>query len=672
MRLAIVGCGHIAQVYARDLATYDTLEIVAATDLVPSRAEQLVAAFGGTAYPDLNTLLSDSSAEAIVNLTIHAAHAAVTRRGLDAARHVYSEKPLALDPAEARALVEQAEAHGLKLGCAPISVMGDAQRHAARLLRDGRCGPIRMVYAICNLGRLTEWNANPEPFLRIGPLFDGAVYPLTLLTHLFGPVQRVASAHQSLLLDTHEHDGRHFSVDTPDHTIAVLEFADGVQAHLTASMYVPYQTKHFNSLEFHGDDGSLFLRNAGDTTSADAEAVQFARLGQGYRPVPLPHPLQPRGYAAGIEDLRQAVASDRAPRASGCHAAHIVALIRAIQQSAQENAPVPVDALGFTAAPSSSPDASHPSNPEGPTSNSEPATLNSNRPALPPIGFGCSRYRGGSTYVDLRPAIETALDMGVRLLDGAELYGNERQMGQLLQQPGRPDREHLFLISKVWHTNHEPDRLIAACRQSREALQVDTLDAYLLHGPQAWAYTEPLTDLRTRSHDAATALTFPTNEDGQIRTAEVDLATTWRAMESLVERGWTRAIGVCNFDRRQLADLLDIASIAPALNQIECHPYHPRTELVDWCHDRQIAIMAHSPLSAPGLLEDPTLQQIAKRHDASTAQVILRWLIQRDIVPIPSSTQPTHIQQNLDVFGFHLSDEDRAAIRTLHQPEFSR
>jgi alcohol dehydrogenase (NADP+) len=272
----------------------------------------------------------------------------------------------------------------------------------------------------------------------------------------------------------------------------------------------------------------------------------------------------------------------------------------------------------------------------------------------------------------LESAIETALDMGVRLLDSAELYGNEAQIGQLLQKHGRPNRSALTLISKVWHTNHRPEHLIDACRQSRAALGVDTLDAYLLHGPQAWAHTEPLTDLRQYAHEEATALTFPTDDDGTLREADISIETTWRAMESLVERGWTRTIGVSNFDRDQLASLLDIAAIPPAINQIECHPYHPRTELVDFCQQRGIQVMAHSPLSAPGLLEDETLQRIADRHGVTPAQVVLRWCTQRGIVPIPSSTKPTHIRQNLHVFGFTLTADERASIDDLHQPDFSR
>ena len=182
----------------------------------------------------------------------------------------------------------------------------------------------------------------------------------------------------------------------------------------------------------------------------------------------------------------------------------------------------------------------------------------------------------------------------------------------------------------------------------------------------------PLDNLNEKSHEEATALTFPTAENGTLLEADVDLETTWRAMETLVERGWTRTLGVSNFERDDLERLLALANVPPAINQIECHPYHPCTELVEFCHERSLRVMAHSPLSAEGLLDDATLQSIAERHGVTTAQVILRWNVQRDVVPIPSSTSTAHIAANLDVFQFALSEDEMARIDALRQPDFSR
>jgi alcohol dehydrogenase (NADP+) len=334
----------------------------------------------------------------------------------------------------------------------------------------------------------------------------------------------------------------------------------------------------------------------------------------------------------------------------------VVSIIQTIEQCAASRHPVDVDDAGFALSPP----------------HSSPAIPNPQPATLPAIGFGCSRYRGGNTYVDLEDAIVDALDMGVRLLDGAELYGTEPLIGDILQRPGSPPREALYLISKAWNTNHAPEHLTNACRASREALGVDTLDCYMLHWPDAWQHTEPLAGIETLSHDDATTRTFPTDEHGDPLEANVDLKTTWRAMEALVERGWTRHLGVSNFERDGLEQLLAFADVPPAINQIACHPYAPRTELVNFCQQRGLRVMAHSPLSTEGLLDDPTLQSIATEHGASTAQVVLRWLIQRDIVPIPSSTSRTHIADNLDVFQFTLSDEAMERIGGLRLPATSR
>jgi alcohol dehydrogenase (NADP+) len=457
------------------------------------------------------------------------------------------------------------------------------------------------------------------------------------------------------LLGTHTHGGATFSVDTPDHVMAVLEFEGGVQAQLTASMYVPYQTKHFNSIEFHGDEGSLFLRNCGTLDASDAVAIQFARLGKPYCPVPLPHSATPHTYASALVDMAQALRDGRPPHASGRHAAHVVGIIQAIEQCAASSRRVTVDDVGFSPLPL----------------RRDPTTPNAQPAPLPAIGFGCSRYRGGSTYVDLEDAIVDAVDMGVRLLDGAELYGTEPLIGDILQRPGSPPRDALYLISKAWNTNHAPEHLTRACQASRDALGVEMLDCYMLHWPDAWQHTAPLAGIETLSHEAAMDRAFPTDDDSNPREADVDLETTWRAMEALVERGWTRHLGVSNFEREDLERLLTLATVPPVINQVACHPYAPRAELVNFCRAHGIRVMAHSPLSAQGLLTDPTLQSIADARDLSTAQVILRWLIQRGIVPIPSSTSPAHIAENLDVFQFTLSDDAMEQIDALRHSRSS-
>ncbi|MDZ7705054.1 MAG: Gfo/Idh/MocA family oxidoreductase, partial [Trueperaceae bacterium] len=372
MKLAIVGCGFIAERYATDLRHYSGLSLVAATDLDEDRSRTLVDRHGGTAYPDLATLLHDSDAELVINLTVHAAHAEVTRTCLGAGRHVFSEKPLALDADEADELVALADRKGLTLGCAPGNLLGDAQQLVGHYLQSGRLGTVRMVYAECNLGRVTQWSSNPEAFLRAGPLFDGAVYPLTLLVGYFGPVIAVEAAHSALLLSEHDHPatGTRFSVDTPDQVTALLRHENGTLVRLSASMYVPAQTKHFYSVEFHGDAGSLYLANSGDTGPFGPHAVEFSRVGKGYLSVPLPKPSEPRGYGAAIRETVAAIGAGRPVGVGGARAAHLVTIIDRIDRCATTHRPQPIDP----------PDLAQPTFafPRVPT-------------RLPPLGFGCSR-----------------------------------------------------------------------------------------------------------------------------------------------------------------------------------------------------------------------------------------------------------------------------------------
>jgi len=260
-----------------------------------------------------------------------------------------------------------------------------------------------------------------------------------------------------------------------------------------------------------------------------------------------------------------------------------------------------------------------------------------------------------------------ALDSGCRLLDLAELYGTEALVGDLLQRPGSPTRKDLYLIGKVWNTNHAYDDVIAACRQSLAALGIDAFDCYMMHWPQAWAHQRPLGDLSTHSHEEAQALTFPTDEKGVILEANVPLEETWRAMEALVDRGWTRALGVSNFNEEQLARIAAMASAPPRIHQFERHPYRPNHALVEATRRHGMIPMAHSPLSADGLLQDPVLRAIAAQHDVSSAQVVLRWNVQQGIIPIPSSTNAAHIAANLSVFRFDLSRDEIQAIDDLAQ-----
>ena len=655
MDCLFVGAGAIASEYAAGLES-SSLSLAGVCDLDPERAAALGDECGCPSFADLEAALARLDAPLVVNLTSHAAHAQVTRTALSAGRHVYSQKPLALDADAAGDLLSLARDRGLALGCAPENSRGPSQRRAARLLADGRLGPVRLGYAHAHVGRVTDWHDRPDPFLEVGPLYDGGVYPLALLVSWFGPVERVQVADS---LDVWP-DRANRRPSAPSHVEATLAFASGPTVRLTASLYAPHRSREFYGLELHGDDGSLYLEGTGAMDS-DPGAVQFGRIGREYTAVPPQSPARPRTYVDAVEGLAASVADGDPSRRTGRRGAHVVAVCDAIEAATDGGGPVTVPDHGATSDPTPEPVAAVWSRDVGPARSLR----------LPPVGFGCSRYRDGE-YVDRAESIATALDAGYRLLDSAELYGNEHRIGNLLAAPGAPDRRGLFVIGKVWRTNHRREHMLEACRGSLAELGLEAFDCYTLHWPEAWAHRGPLRRLAERPVEAQEALTFPEDGDGTIETADVPLRSAWANLEAVYDRGLARTLGVCNVSRTQLETILEAGDVDPALVQIERHPYQPRTDLVSFCHGRGIRVVAHSPLSAPGLLEEPALAEIADRHGLSPAGVVLAWNVTRGVVPIPASTTPEHVVENLAAAGTRLSPAECERIEKLRDPGFER
>jgi len=331
MKVGIVGCGNIAGPYARDIATKPTLELVAFTDLDPARAKALAKVHGGRAVPRIDDVLAE--ADLIVNLTVQQAHADVTRQALQAGRHVHSEKPLALSSEEAHELVDLARQKGVRLGGSPFTLMGEAQQTAWKVLREGRAGTLRAAYAEVNWGSIETWHPAPAPFYAVGALVDVGVYPLTIVTATLGPARRVQSFGRVLKPDRVTKDGTKFRITTPDFTVTMLELEGGIVLRLTTSFYVAQQAKNYAALEFHGDEGSVFL---GHHSEFDAP-VEVATYGDksGYRPVPLVRPgLAQVDWSRAVEDMAGAIAEGRPHRATGEQAAHIVDILMAAKDSA--------------------------------------------------------------------------------------------------------------------------------------------------------------------------------------------------------------------------------------------------------------------------------------------------------------------------------------------------
>lgn len=345
--VGIIGCGVIAQSYARDLASYPELDTRGVADLDFGRAKKLATAFGWRAYDSIDDLLADDSIDIVVNLTSHFAHAEVTSRSLDAGKHVHSEKPIALSHGDATMLVRKAAERGLRLGASPAVFMGEAQQTAMKFVRDGGLGPVRVVYAEGNWGMIEDWHPAPQGFYEVGPLLDIGVYALTMTTAMFGPAARVTAFGSVVKPERTTKAGAPFRAVAPDYVTLLVELRDQCVLRLTTTFYVGKQSRQVG-LEFHGDDGTLWLEN---WQRFDAR-VEHARRGGEYETVPpLREPYRGPEWGRGVRDLAAAIVEDRPHRATGEHAAHVAEILDAARQSIETGNVVTVSSTFAPPAP---------------------------------------------------------------------------------------------------------------------------------------------------------------------------------------------------------------------------------------------------------------------------------------------------------------------------------
>lgn len=291
---------------------------------------------------------------------------------------------------------------------------------------------------------------------------------------------------------------------------------------------------------------------------------------------------------------------------------------------------------------------------------------------MPCIGLGLWKIEK-QQVVDV---VVEAIRLGYRHLDSACDYGNEKEVGEGIRRAideGLCTREDLWVTSKLWNTYHHPDHVVMAMDQTLEDLGLDYLDLYLVHFPIAMEFVP----FQTRYPPEW--LYDPDDRMPMIRTAAVPLQDTWRAMEALVDSGLSRYIGVCNYGVSLMRDLLNYARIAPAVLQVESHPYLTQDKLMRFCAEQDVSVTAFSPLAAlsylelgmaePGdsVLEQAIVQEIAARLGRTPAQVVLRWGVQRGNAIIPKTSRPERLRENADLFDFQLSNAEMASISSLNR-----
>lgn len=338
LKVGIIGCGNISKGYATTMTRDGKVQIVGAYDMARDRAEAFTREFGGRVYDTMDALLSDPDIEAIVNLTIQQAHYDVVRKCLEAGKHVHTEKPLSLDNKHTADLVKLAAKKKLRLSTAPATHLGEAQQTTWKIVRNGQLGTVRVVYAEMNHGRIESWHPNPEAFYVVGPLFDVGVYPLTVLTTLFGPVAQVDGFERALWPQRQTLGGQTFQIQAPDWSCGILDFESGILGRLTTNFYVG-PTKQAG-IEIHGDTASLYL-----ASSVEPHAQVQMRPFNVWEWSDVPLIREPwRGYdwGRGVVELGEAIREDRPHRATGEQAAHVVEIINGIHKAATTGRAVPI------------------------------------------------------------------------------------------------------------------------------------------------------------------------------------------------------------------------------------------------------------------------------------------------------------------------------------------
>ncbi len=337
IRIAIIGCGNIAPAYLKNLRAFPGMEIAAVADLDIARAQARAAEFAVKRACTPDDALADPAIDLIVNLTIPQAHAAVSLKAIAAGKHVYSEKPLGLDRVEAAKIIAAAGARGVRVGCAPDTVLGAGIQTCRKLVDDGAIGqPVAATAFMMSHG---PENWHPDPTFVYdhggGPMFDMGPYYITAFATLLGPVTRVSGSARitfpQRMITSEPKRGTMMTVKVPTHVAGTLEFANGAVVTLITSFDIWHHT--LPNIELHGSEGSMSIP---DPNGFGGTVKLRGRDDADWREIALTHPHAENMRGIGVADMAAAIAEKRPHRASGELALHVVDVMQALHDSSDQ------------------------------------------------------------------------------------------------------------------------------------------------------------------------------------------------------------------------------------------------------------------------------------------------------------------------------------------------
>ena len=283
-----------------------------------------------------------------------------------------------------------------------------------------------------------------------------------------------------------------------------------------------------------------------------------------------------------------------------------------------------------------------------------------NEDSIPAVGLGTWKATGD----EVKFAVKEALKAGFRHIDTAMIYQNETEIGEALQEvfaEGIIKREEVFVTSKLWNDCHGDDEVIPALQDTLKRLQLEYLDLYLIHWPVTFV----------------SGILFPQKPSEYIPLEKYPIIKTWTQMELAKTEGLSKHIGVSNFSLKKIKDLMSRANLKPEVNQVELHPLLQQNELVDYCKSQEIIVTSYSPLGSgdrsdemkgenePNLMNLEIINDVANKHQASAAQILIAWHLNRDCTVIPKSASKNHIESNFEANDITLDNEDMQQIASL-------